>query len=165
MDTPGCSLNDDKVRRVLDRLHREARSQGFTLVRVYLSHILRRILGRTTSVVEETHAVKDLYLPLSSKQGTFCYQIARSLAARRIVEFGTSFGVSTIYLAAAVRDNGGGIVLGSALEPQKVAGARANLAEAGLAEYIEVGIPFDPPPTTPCGSDNSCSADGRARCP
>jgi predicted O-methyltransferase YrrM len=64
--------------------------------------------------------------------------VARSLRARRIVEFGTSFGVSTIYLSAAVRDNGGGVVIGSEIEPGKVAKARANLEEAGLSDQVEI---------------------------
>lgn len=37
-----------------------------------------------------------------------------------------------------MRDNGGGIVIGSELEPQKVFRARANLAESGLGEYVEI---------------------------
>lgn len=36
----------------------------------------------------------------------------RAPDARTIVEFGTSFGVSSVWLAAAVRDNGGGRVVG-----------------------------------------------------
>jgi predicted O-methyltransferase YrrM len=54
------------------------------------------------------------------------------------VEFGTSFGVSTIHLAAALRDNGGGRLVGSELEATKVARARANLATAGLAELVDL---------------------------
>jgi predicted O-methyltransferase YrrM len=64
--------------------------------------------------------------------------MVRAVGARRVVEFGTSFGVSTAYLAAGVRDNGGGVVIGSELEPSKVRAARANLAEAGLADLVEI---------------------------
>ena len=46
--------------------------------------------------------------------------------------------MSTIYFAAAVRDNGGGKVIGSELVPAKVAAARRNLADAGLADYAEI---------------------------
>ena len=60
------------------------------------------------------------------------------MAARRIVEFGTSFAVSTIYLAAAVRDNGSGCVIGSEFEPTKAAKARENVAEAGLGDLVEI---------------------------
>ena len=58
--------------------------------------------------------------------------------ARRIVEAGTSFGVSTLYLAAAVRDNGGGVVFGAEYEPAKVERARANFEAAGLASFIDL---------------------------
>src|SRR5258708_5154033 len=76
--------------------------------------------------------VKNAYIQISSDAGETIYNTARAIDARRIVEFGTSFGVSTIYLAAAVRDNGGGKVIGTELEPTKVAVARQNIAAAGL---------------------------------
>ncbi len=47
-------------------------------------------------------------------------------------------GVSTIYLAAALRDNGGGQLIGSELEPTKVTRARAHLEAAGLADLVEI---------------------------
>jgi predicted O-methyltransferase YrrM len=61
-----------------------------------------------------------------------------SLRARRVVEFGTSYGVSTLYLAAAVRDNGGGTVIGTEIEPSKAQSARAHFAEAGLENLVEL---------------------------
>jgi predicted O-methyltransferase YrrM len=64
--------------------------------------------------------------------------LARSCRATAVVEFGTSFGVSTVHLAAALRDNGGGRVISSELEPSKVAQARENLAAAGLADLVEI---------------------------
>jgi predicted O-methyltransferase YrrM len=100
--------------------------------------ILNRLLGRTWSFDEYVHHTKTLYVPLSRERGTFAYLVARAINARRVVEFGTAFGVSTIYLAAAVKDSGGGIVIGSELDPHKVITARANLEEAGLAEYVEI---------------------------
>ena len=52
-------------------------------------------------------------------------------AQRSIVEFGTSFGISTLHLAAALRDNGGGRLITSEFEPAKVARARTNLTAGG----------------------------------
>ena len=75
---------------------------------------------------------------MSPKQGTLLYLLARGIGARRIVEYGTSFGVSTVYLASALRDNGGGTLIGSELEPAKVAAARRTLDEAGLADLVEI---------------------------
>ncbi len=45
------------------------------------------------------------FLAISPAYGRFLYMMARARNATRIVEFGTSMGVSTIYLAAALRDN------------------------------------------------------------
>lgn len=60
------------------------------------------------------------------------------LLARAVVEFGTSVGLSTLHLAAALRDDGGGRLVTSEFEPSKVARARENLAAAGLADLVEV---------------------------
>jgi predicted O-methyltransferase YrrM len=84
------------------------------------------------------HRVKDVHMPVSPETGKLLYMLARATHAKAIVEFGTSFGISTIHLAAALRDNGGGRVIGSEFEPTKVAHARANLAAAGLADLVEI---------------------------
>src|SRR4029453_10599669 len=82
---------------------------------------------------------KDVYIPISRAQGRFLYLVARSLRAKRIVEFGTSFGVSTLYAAAAARDEGGP-VMGSEPDPGKQRAATAHLAEAGLSAFAEVRL-------------------------
>jgi predicted O-methyltransferase YrrM len=81
---------------------------------------------------------KDVYLAVSRETAVMLYMLARSNNAKNIVEFGTSFGISTIHLAAALKDNGGGKVIGTEFEPGKVAKARVNLAEAGLASYADI---------------------------
>jgi predicted O-methyltransferase YrrM len=82
--------------------------------------------------------LKDQPLPVSRATGTLLYMLARSVRARTIVEFGTSFGISTLHLAAALRNNGGGMLIGSEFEPSKIARARANLAAAGLSDLVEI---------------------------
>jgi predicted O-methyltransferase YrrM len=81
---------------------------------------------------------KDIHLPVSAETGNLLYMLARSTGARHIVEFGTSFGVSTIFLAAALKDNGGGMLIGSEFEPGKVAQARENLRTAKLHEFVDI---------------------------
>lgn len=80
----------------------------------------------------------DKFVALEPDKAAFCYLTCRALRARRIVEVGTSYGVSTLWLAKAVRDNGGGVVIGTEYEPEKAKAARANFAEAGLADMIEL---------------------------
>ena len=82
--------------------------------------------------------LKDQPLPVSRTTGRLLYLLARSIRARTIVEFGTSFGISTLHLAAALRDNGGGRLVGSEFEPSKILRARENLAAGGLSDLVEV---------------------------
>lgn len=83
-------------------------------------------------------ALSSFYLPVSPETGRLLYTLARGSGARTVIEFGTSFAISTIHLAAAVRDNGGGRIIGSELEPTKITRARKNLARAGLDDLVEI---------------------------
>lgn len=84
--------------------------------------------------------LKDFPLAISRETGVLLYMLARSGGARTIVEFGTSFGISTLHLAAALRDNGGGRVITSEFEPSKVARARENLTAGGLIDLVEIRV-------------------------
>jgi predicted O-methyltransferase YrrM len=81
---------------------------------------------------------KDYYLAVSAETGRLIYMLARGMNARNIVEFGTSFGLSTLHLAAALKDNGGGRVIGSEFEPSKVRRARENMRAAALSEFVDI---------------------------
>ncbi|HVW67957.1 MAG TPA: class I SAM-dependent methyltransferase [Steroidobacteraceae bacterium] len=83
-------------------------------------------------------SAKDVYLAVSRETATLLYMLVRHSNARNVVEFGTSFGISTLHLAAGVRDNGGGRVIGTEFEPSKVARARANMSAGGLADLVEI---------------------------
>ncbi|MEA1671859.1 O-methyltransferase [Nitrospirillum sp. BR 11163] len=83
-------------------------------------------------------ALKDMPLAVSREAGTLLYMLARGGGARTIVEFGTSFAISTLHLAAALRDNGGGRLITTEFEASKVARARANLMEGGLIDLVEI---------------------------
>jgi predicted O-methyltransferase YrrM len=71
-------------------------------------------------------------------QGDLIYLLCRAIKATRVVEFATSVGMSTLYFAAAVRDNGGGTVIGSELVSAKVATAKRNIDDAGLRDYVDI---------------------------
>jgi len=80
----------------------------------------------------------DKMVALEPIKAEFCHMLCRALRATRVVEIGTSFGVSTLYLADAVRANGGGVVIGTEYEPAKAAQARANFAAAGMSDLIDL---------------------------
>ena len=129
------SLYNAKVQAVLKRAYQNASGER---IRMGVLLVMDKLLKRSLSVKKYVQRTKNMYIPLSKERGTFAHLLARSIKAQRIVEFGTSFGVSTIYLAAAVKDNGGGVVIGSEMEKSKVAKARQNLKEAGLSDYVEI---------------------------
>ncbi len=84
-------------------------------------------------------------LPVSREVGTLLYGLVRRLDAPLVVEFGTSFAVSTIHLAAAVIDAtpaGGtsGRVIATELHPGKAEQARANLDDAGVGSVVELRV-------------------------
>ncbi|MBR8364991.1 class I SAM-dependent methyltransferase [Burkholderia sp. AU19243] len=97
-----------------------------------------RLMRSKTGYADFYARLKDYPLAVSRETSTLLYMLARSCGARSIVEFGTSFGISTLHLAAALRDNGGGRVITSEFEASKVARARANLTAAGLADLVEI---------------------------
>ncbi|WP_372782453.1 O-methyltransferase [Phenylobacterium sp.] len=80
----------------------------------------------------------DKMVALEPIKAEFCHMLCRSLQARRVVEVGTSYGVSTLYLADALRANGGGTVIATEYEPAKAAKARETFAAAGLSDLIDL---------------------------
>jgi predicted O-methyltransferase YrrM len=66
------------------------------------------------------------------------YMLVRNGGLKNIVEFGTSTGVSTLFLAAALRDGGGGRLITSEFESSKVAKAKENLYAGRLMDLVEI---------------------------
>ena len=97
-----------------------------------------RMMRSKTEYLDFYGRLKDAPLAVSRETGTLLYMLARGCGARMIVEFGTSFGVSTLHLAAALRDNGGGRLVTTEFEPSKVARARDNLTQAGLIDLVDI---------------------------
>jgi predicted O-methyltransferase YrrM len=140
MPLPESSLRAPEVVRTLDRLHKNARTD---LLRIALvaPFVVPDFLGlRRPNDSRLSRRMRSVYVPVSRSQGQMLYLIARSIDARRMVEFGTSFGISTLYLAAAAKDNGGGRVIGSEIEPSKHAKAQEHLREAGLDPFVDVRL-------------------------
>lgn len=140
-DQPVSSSNpiaDPRINAVLERLHAQARRQLPGLIAHYAAVAIASSIGRRRSSDGDIAYHRDKLIPVAPEQGRLIYLLCRSLQARRAVEFGTSFGVSTLYLAAAMRDQGGGQVIGTEIEPDKAHAARTNFAEAGIADYVDL---------------------------
>ncbi|MDQ7247387.1 O-methyltransferase [Dongia sedimenti] len=135
------TLTHPPLGALLDRLFAEADAAS-PMANPAFAHVSReereRLMRSKTDYRAFYDALKDFPLPVSRETGTLLYMLARAAGARAIVEFGTSFGISTLHLAAALRDNGGGRLITSEFEPSKVVRARSNLAEAGLIDLVEI---------------------------
>lgn len=83
-------------------------------------------------------ASENIYMPISAEAGRLLYALTRAIRPTTVVEFGTSYGISAMHLAAAVRDNGAGRVVSTELSEKKAAAARANLDEAGVGDQVTI---------------------------
>jgi len=92
----------------------------------------------TATAQERADASESTYMPISPEGGDLLYILVRARRPNTIIEFGTSYGISTIYLAAAVVDNGTGRVVSTELNDAKVLAARANLQEARLIDRVTI---------------------------
>jgi len=130
------TLNTPRVRSVLDRLFEGAAHDDET------EQAIGDVTFDPADARQRANAFQDLYMPISEPAGRLLYVLARAARPATVVEFGTSFGISTLHLAAAVADNGTGHVLTTELSPVKIAAAQANLADAGLADAVTI-LPGD----------------------
>ncbi|MBW4594504.1 MAG: class I SAM-dependent methyltransferase [Brasilonema angustatum HA4187-MV1] len=135
--TTNSTLLLPNVQSVLERLHELADTRDKVIRQQMLASGADL---KSTSSEEKATMLQEVLMPISRDVGRFFYGVARSISAQRIVEFGTSYGVSTIYFAAALCDLGGGLIIGSELERSKVAKATEHLKEAGLSQYVEIRV-------------------------
>ncbi|WP_027556044.1 O-methyltransferase [Bradyrhizobium sp. Cp5.3] len=135
------TLTTTPLAPLLDRLFGEAEAtEAATEAAVAdLSDAERARMMRSKTGYRDLYGrLKDAPLAVSRETGALLYMLTRSARARTIVEFGTSFGISTLHLAAALRDNGGGRLITSEFEPSKTARARENLTAGGLIDLVEI---------------------------
>ena len=97
-----------------------------------------RMMRSKTEYLDFYGRLKDAPLAVSRDTGALLYMLARGCRARNVVEFGTSFGISTFHLAAALRDNRGGRLITTEFEPSEVARARDNLTASGLIDLVDI---------------------------
>jgi len=129
---------DPKLQPLADGLHAKSVAQEAETGR-YFSERAKRGELSWDGLDEDAHRfMADKLVALDPIKAEFCHLLCRALGARRVVEVGTSFGVSTIYLADAVRANGGGTVIATEHEPGKCAAARSHFAEGGLSDLIDL---------------------------
>ena len=121
-------ITDTAVLNTLELLYKDAASDKRRLLTAFPKMMLGNL---------KPSDVRNAYLPINLNQGEFIYDLLISEDSKHIVEFGTSFGISTLFLAAAARQTGGHVVT-SELLPEKCAIAQKNFERAGIADLVEL---------------------------
>lgn len=137
LNLPNPVIAPPHVLTLLDRLHTESSTQEAALG-TYL----------TPSTSDFDERMRDKFIALDQDKCHFVYQLLRAINAKNVVEVGTSFGVSTMYLALAVGANlqssgGDGVVIGTEKEESKAERAREYWNEAGqevVGRYIDLRV-------------------------
>jgi predicted O-methyltransferase YrrM len=130
------SLQTAPIAPLLDRLFAEAEQNDPAILAPLADEI--RQLGGPMDDRKLAGKLTQAFIPVSRDVGQWLYMMVRASRSKHVVEFGTSFGISTLFLAAALKDNGGGKVITTEQEPNKARRAREHFAEAGLSEFIEL---------------------------
>ncbi|MGW7577000.1 O-methyltransferase [Streptomyces sp. NPDC054765] len=136
MTFTATGLDDARVVAVLEEIARSAAHNDQDVMK--RAYATAADWPQPPTAEEAAELCAQAALPVHPQVGTFLYQLVRSLRPALVVEFGTSFGASTVYAAAALRDNGGGRIIGSELHPGKADRARGHLERAGLAPCAEI---------------------------
>jgi len=126
------TLQDSRVASTLARMYTASQDQ------MSLLRERRADFDRPMTAAERTAAMSEFFIPVTPEAGQLLYALVRATRPETVVEFGMSFGISAIHLAAAVRDNGIGHVVTTELSDTKIAAAKQTFAEVGLDDVITV---------------------------
>ena len=101
---------DEKIMATLERLECEAERDRELIGSVSASLGLLASAPTSERLGDMTSVAEDALLPVAREVGCLLYQFAVATGAATIIEYGTSYGMSTLYLAAAARVTGGRVV-------------------------------------------------------
>lgn len=132
------TLTSPAVSQVLGRLHRLADAEDEPARQRIRDREAQ--LGERLAQPQRYELYGDAPLAISREVAQLLYLLALNRGAPQIVEFGTSLGLSTIYLAAAVRDCGEGQLITCESNSRKALRAQEHLDSAGLNDLVELRL-------------------------
>lgn len=130
------------VQDLLTKLHKQSTDQELAISqtnKVISSTVIGDLEDKSSNrnaKAEFDNMMRDKFIALDEDKCQFVYQLITAMGATNVVEAGTSFGVSTIYLALAVAQNKAhtgksGVVIATENESEKAKVARGYWAECG----------------------------------
>ena len=124
------TVKQSKVTTTLTELFNDSRKDKFKMIKGAAKSIFRPI---------QPTDFEEVYLSISNDQGVQLKKLIIEKNLKNIVEFGTSFGISTLFLAQGVMETGGHIITTELLE-SKAKKAIENFKKADVDNLIEVRI-------------------------
>ncbi|WP_445946661.1 O-methyltransferase [Shewanella sp.] len=121
-------ITNPDILATLSQLHQDAGGDKYSLFK----NIPKLLLGKLSP-----EDLKSAYLAISPAQGEFIYDLLLQSQAKHIVEFGTSFGISTLYLAAAAQQTSGQVIT-TELVTEKCTIAQQNFNQAKVNDLVEL---------------------------
>ncbi|WP_144140371.1 O-methyltransferase [Paraburkholderia sp. BCC1884] len=94
-------------------------------------------LGLSSEDFESSQGT-TLSLAVSAETGSFLRNMVLAHKPARILELGSSCGVSTLYFADALSTLGRGTVVATELDPDKCASLRTHVRTAGVDAYVDL---------------------------
>lgn len=119
-----------KIEIIISALYKDANNDYLRMMKAAAKSIFSPI---------QPADLKDVYLAISQEQGEDLVDLISSNNCKNIVEFGTSFGISTLFLAQGAIQTGGKVITTELIESKAIK-AIGNFKEAGVDEMIEVRI-------------------------
>ena len=113
---------------ILTAMYLRAKCDGVKVAKALAKSIITKV---------KPSDVGTAYLPISQEQGEYLYRLICEKNFKSIVEFGTSFGISTLYLAEGVKQTSGHVIT-TEIVPEKCQQAKSTFKKASLENYISL---------------------------
>ncbi len=116
---------DNKIESVLAEYHKRIEAED--------------ALVQSLSHEERNARLDEFLLPVGEEVGIFINSLAKAAKSKTILEIGTSYGYSTIWLAEAAKATGGKVIT-LEISAEKADYARQKTEEAGLSEFVKFRV-------------------------
>ncbi|SDS31974.1 O-methyltransferase [Polaribacter sp. KT25b] len=120
----------NKIDLILNQLFNDSKNDHYKIMKGLAKSAFRPI---------QPIDFKDVYLSISKEQGKELVALIKENNLKNIVEFGTSFGISTLFLAQGILETKGKIITTELIE-SKAKTAIENLTKASVKDLVDVRI-------------------------
>ncbi|WP_027066997.1 O-methyltransferase [Maribacter sp. Hel_I_7] len=123
-------LHQENIKATLIELYNDAKNDKTRIIKGLVKSIIRPM---------QPEDFKHAYLSITEEQGLFLVDLIKKNKLKNIVEFGTSFGISTLFLAQGALETKGRIITAE-LIASKAEKAMENFKKAEVSNIIDVRI-------------------------